>query len=129
MIRKNLKLSSNKVFGLFFFVIFIAIALYPLLASNPLNTWSFFVAAFFLIFGLTKTNILTPLNILWYKLGILLGTLISPIVMAAIFFLVVTPISLIMKILRKDLLNLTTNKDKSYWIEKEKIKSSMNNQF
>ena len=129
MIRKNLKLSSNKVFGLFFFVIFIAIALYPLLASNPLNIWSFFVAAFFLIFGLTKTNILTPLNILWYKLGILLGTLISPIVMAAIFFLVVTPISLIMKILRKDLLNLTTNKDKSYWIEKEKIKSSMNNQF
>ena len=72
---------------------------------------------------------LTPLNKIWFKIGILLGNIISSIIMGGIFFCVVTPISLIMKLLGKDLLNLKKNKKKSYWIKKSNIKSHMKNQF
>ena len=81
------------------------------------------------VLGMTKSKILTPLNILWIKFGLLLGKIISPIVMGFVFFGVVTPISIIMKLFKKDLLNLNRNNKKSYWLEKEKIKSSMKNQF
>ena len=83
----------------------------------------------FLILGLINSKILTPLNKIWFKFGILLGKIVSPIVMGLIFFLVVTPIAIFMKILKKDLLNLRYNNDKSYWIEKNEPKSKMKNQF
>ena len=76
-----------------------------------------------------NSQILTPLNQIWFKLGIFLGKIVSPIVMGIIFFLVVTPTGLIMRILRKDILNLKYNQNKSYWIEKEGPKSKMKNQF
>ena len=83
----------------------------------------------FLILSLLNSKTLTPLNNIWFKFGIFLGKIISPLIMGVIFFFVVTPIGLIMRLLRKDLLNLKYNKDKSYWIKNNGPKSRMKNQF
>ena len=129
MQNKDIKLGSNRSFGIVFFVVFFIISIYPLINDNPIRLWSLILSLIFLILGLINSKILTPLNIIWMKFGMYLGILISPIVMGIVFFLVVTPIGIIMKILRKDLLNLRMNKENSYWIEKDKIKSNMKNQF
>ena len=123
------KLPSNRNFGIVFFAVFLVISLYPLTFGGGVAKWSLAVSIVFLILGLINSKILTPLNRLWFKFGILLGRIVSPIVMALIFFAVVTPIGLIMRLLRKDLLNLKYNKKKSYWIEKNGPKSKMKNQF
>ena len=83
----------------------------------------------FFILGILNSKILTPLNKLWFRFGIFLGNFISPIIMGIVFFLVVTPTGLIMKLFRKDLINLKKNNSNTYWIEKKDIKSSMKNQF
>lgn len=129
MVENKIILGANRSFGILFFIVFLIIGIYPLINDNPIRLWSLLVSTVFLILGLSNSRILTPFNIIWIKLGIYLGIIISPIVMGFVFFLVVTPISLIMKLLRKDLLKLKINKKKSYWLEKEKIKSSMKNQF
>ena len=125
----DLKKSSNRSFGLVFFIVFLIIAIYPLIFSESLRLWSLIVSFIFLFLGLINSKILTPLNNIWFKFGLLLGKFISPIIMGIIFFMVVTPISFIMRILGKDLLNLKFTKDKSYWIEKTGPKSKMKNQF
>ncbi len=121
--------SSNRSFGLVFFIVFFLIGIYPLLNQANVRIWSIIIAIVFLILGLADSKILTPLNRIWFKLGIFLGKIVSPIIMIIIFFLVVTPIGLIMRILGKDLLNLKYNNKKSYWIEKNDLKSKMKNQF
>ena len=125
----DIKLGSNKSFGIVFSIVFLLIAIYPLINSEGLRAWSLIIAIIFLVLGLINSKILTPLNKLWFKFGILLGRMVSPIIMGIIFFLVVTPIALIMRIIGKDLLNLKFNKEKSYWIEKTGPKSKMKNQF
>ena len=129
MQNKDIKLGSNRSFGIVFFVVFFIISIYPIINDNPIRLWSLILSLIFLILGLINSKILTPLNIIWMKFGMYLGIFISPIVMGIVFFLVVTPIGIIMRILRKDLLNLRMNKENSYWIEKDKIKSNMKNQF
>ena len=129
MKSNKIKIGSNRSFGIVFFIVFLIVALYPLLNDNPLRLWSLIIALIFLVLGLIKSNIFTPLNILWMKFGMFLGVFISPIIMGIIFFLVVTPIGLIMRLFGKDLLNLKKNKTQSYWLAREKIKSSMKNQF
>tara|TARA_B100000242_G_scaffold252717_1_gene194850 strand:- start:59 stop:448 length:390 start_codon:yes stop_codon:yes gene_type:complete len=126
---KDIKISSNKSFGIVFAVVFSLIALWPLIKGNEIRLWSLIIAIIFLTLGLLNSKILTPLNKLWFKLGILLGNFIAPIIMGIIFFFVVTPTGIIMKLLRKDLIKLKKNNDESYWIEKKDIKSSMKNQF
>jgi len=121
--------SSNKSFGIVFFIFFFIISLYPLLENNEIRYWSLILSFFFLILGLTNSKLLSPLNKLWFKFGIFLGKIISPFVMGVIFFVVVTPIGLIMRILKKDLLKLKFNNKNSYWIEKSGPKSKMKNQF
>ena len=125
----DIKISSNRSFGIVFFIVFLLIALYPLIYSGEIRVWSAIISLTFLILGLLNSKILTPLNKLWFKFGIFLGKIISPFIMGIIFFLVVTPIGLIMKFMRKDLLNLKYNKGKTYWIEKKGPKSKMKNQF
>ena len=125
----EIKLGSNRSFGIVFFIVFLLIALYPLISSGEIRMWSLIVSFTFLILGLINSKILNPLNKLWFKFGLFLGKVISPIIMGVIFFLVVTPIGLIMKTLRKDLLNLKYNKNTTYWIEKSGPKSKMKNQF
>ena len=125
----DIKIGSNRSFGIVFSIVFLIIAIYPLINSEELRVWSLIIAIIFLVLGLINSKILTPLNKLWFKFGILLGRIVSPVIMGIIFFLVVTPTGLIMRIIGKDLLNLKFNKDKSYWIEKTGPKSKMRNQF
>ena len=125
----DVKISSNRSFGIVFFIVFLLISLYPLTYNEEIRVWSATISLIFLVLGLFNSKILTPLNKLWFKFGILLGRIVSPIIMGIIFFLVVTPIALIMRIISKDLLNLKFNKEKSYWIEKTGPKSKMKNQF
>ena len=125
----DVETSSNKSFGLVFFIVFLIIAIYPIFKNGDIRIWSLIISFVFLSLGLINSKILTPLNKMWFKLGLLLGKIVSPIIMLFIFFFVVTPIGLLMKILKKDLLNLKFNNDKSYWIEKNNIKSKMKNQF
>ena len=125
----EIKINSNRSFGIVFFIVFLLIALYPLLKGNDLRIWSLVISFVFLVLGLINSKILTPLNRLWFKFGLLLGRFISPLIMGIIFFVVVTPIGIIMRLLKKDLLNLKYNKKETYWIDKSGPKSKMKNQF
>ena len=127
--KNNIKLGSNRSFGIVFFVVFLLIALYPLTNSEGIIVWSVIISFIFLVLGLLNSKILTPLNKIWFKFGIILGEIISPLIMGIIFFLVVTPIGLLMRIFGKDVLNLKYNKNQTYWIEKNSPKSKMKNQF
>ena len=125
----KIKVGSNKSFGIVFFVFFLIIGLYPLINDDNIRIWSIVISIIFLLLGLINSQILTPLNILWFKFGMLLGRFVSPIVMGLVFFLVVTPTGLIMKLFNKDLLKLRKNKNSSYWIKRPETKSEMKNQF
>ena len=125
----EIKLGSNRSFGIVFFVVFLLIATYPMLNHGDIRLWSLLLSFIFLILGLVNSKILTPLNKLWFRFGIFLGKIISPLIMGLIFFLVVTPIGLIMRLLKKDILALKYSEQKSYWIEKTGPKSKMKNQF
>ena len=125
----NIKIGSNKSFGIVFFIVFLIISLYPLTYDENIRYWSLIISLIFLILGFLNSKILNPLNKLWFKLGIFLGKIVSPLIMGIIFFFVVTPIGFLMRILKKDLLNLKYNNKKSYWIEKTEPKSKMKNQF
>ena len=126
---KKIKISSNRSFGIVFCAFFLIVSLYPLINEEPIRYWSLIVSIIFLILGILNSNILSPLNKAWFKFGLFLGKIVSPIVMGIVFFAVVTPIALILKIMGKDLLNLKKSKINSYWIAKTGQKSKMKNQF
>ena len=125
----DIKISSNRSFGIVFFIVFLLIALYPIIIGQNVRLWSLAISLVFLVLGIANSPILTPFNKLWFKFGILLGKIVSPLVMGIIFFLVVTPIGILMRILNKDILNLKYNNKSTYWIEKTGPKSKMKNQF
>ena len=125
----DIKIGSNRSFGIVFFLVFLLISTYPLINGNEIRLWSLVISIIFLLLGLINSKILNPFNKLWFKFGIFLGKIISPLIMGIIFFLVVTPIGLLMRLLNKDLLNLKFNNNSSYWIEKTEPKSKMKNQF
>ena len=123
------KIGSNRSFGIVFFVVFLIISILPLLKGNDLRIWSLIVSIIFLVLGIMNSSILRPLNKLWFRFGLFLGNFISPIILGFIFFFVVTPIGLIMKILGKVMLNLKKKNVETYWIEKKEPKSNMKKQF
>ena len=125
----NIKISSNRSFGIVFFIVFLLIGTYPLINNESIRIWSLVISLIFLVLGFINSNLLSPLNKLWFEIGIFLGKIISPIIMGIIFFLVVTPIGLIMRLIGKDVLNLKYSDYRSYWIEKNGPKSKMKNQF
>ena len=127
--QPKIKLPTNRNFGIVFSIVFLIIALWPLLKQNDLRLWSLYISGIFFVLGLLNSKLLLPLNKIWFKFGILLGSIIAPIVMGIVFFLVVTPTGLIMKLLRKDLLNLKKNKKETYWLDKNNSNSSLKNQF
>ncbi len=130
MKKNSIKIPSNRSFGFLFFVVFLAISLWPLKSQGDLRLWAFILSLIFLVLGILNSRFLTPLNKLWYKFGIFLGSIASPIVMGIVFFMVVTPIGLIMRFLGKDLLRVNKNKIVStYWINREKQKTTMKKQF
>ena len=126
---KDIKISSNRSFGILFAFVFSLVAFWPILNQNEIRIWSLIIAIVFLILGFLNSKLLTPLNKIWFRFGIFLGNFISPIIMGIIFFFVVTPTGLIMRLFNRDLINLKKSNKKSYWIEKKDIKSSMKNQF
>jgi len=125
----NIKIGTNKSFGIVFFVFFFIVSMFPLLNDGNIRFWSLIISIIFLILGILNSKILTPLNQVWFKFGILLGRFVSPVVMGIVFFAIVTPTSVIMRILQKNLLNLKKSNKRTYWIERSKIKSKMKNQF
>ena len=129
MKNQKIKIGSNKSFGIVFSIVFLVIAFWPMLNGNEINYWSLAISIVFLILGLINSKILTPLNKIWFKIGIFLGNIVSPVLLGLVFFLIVTPTSIIMKLLGKDLLNLKKNNNNSYWIEKNNQKSKMKNQY
>ena len=127
--NNNIKISSNRNFGIVFFIIFLLIGIWPILNQNEIRIWPLIISIIFLILGILNSKLLTPLNKIWFKFGLLLGNIISPIVMGLVFFLVVLPTGIIMKLLGKDLLNLKKSKQKTYWIQKNNQNSKMKNKF
>ena len=125
----KIKVGSNRSFGFVFSIVFLLIALWPLLSNSEIRVWSLIISAIFLILGFLNSMLLNPLNILWFKFGLFLGKIISPLVMGFIFFCVVTPIGILMKIFMKDLLKLKYNNENSYWVDKNGPKSKMSDQF
>ena len=126
---KEIKLPTNRNFGTVFFLVFLIISLFPLLKNENIRIWSIIIAFVFLVLGLLNSKFLTTLNKIWFRFGIILGKFVSPIVMGIVFFIIVTPTSLIMRVLGRNLLNLKKENKKTYWIERSKIKSKMKNQF
>tara|TARA_B100000686_G_scaffold177552_1_gene184547 strand:+ start:494 stop:874 length:381 start_codon:yes stop_codon:yes gene_type:complete len=123
------KTNSNRTFGILFAIVFFIIALWPLTNNEGVRLWSVIVALIFLFIGLFKPNILDPLNTIWIKLGELLGRIIAPIIMGIIYFFVVTPIGLFLKIIKKDLLRMKNSSTNTYWIRRDKKFGSMKRQF
>ena len=125
------KIPTNKNFGLVFCFVFFLIFLEPIIRNEELRYWSIIISLIFLILGLTNSKLLKPLNKIWYKFGLFLGKTVSPIIMGIIFFLVITPTSLILKLFNKDILNIKKKKNnlKSYWVVKSEKRGSMKNQF
>ena len=128
--KSKIKISSNRSFGLVFFVVFLIIALWPLKSGEEFRLWSLAVSIIFFILGVLNSKLLTPLNRLWFKFGMFLGAIVSPIIMGIVFFLVVTPIGGFMRLLGKDLLKMSKVKNIStYWIKRGKQQSTMKKQF
>ena len=123
------KNNQNRSFGILFFIVFVLIGIWPILNGNSIRFWSIFIAIIFLTLGLLNSNILKPLRLVWIKLGEILGKIIAPIVMGIIYFIIVTPIGLFLKIIGKDLIKINFSKDNSYWIKREKNINSMKKQF
>ena len=123
------QISSNRSFGILFSILFAIIAFWPIINGNPLRLWLIPVSVIFLVLGLLNSKLLNPLNVVWVKFGELLGRIIAPIVMAIIYFIIVTPIGLFMRLIGKDLLNIKFSKINTYWIKREKKVGSMKKQF
>ena len=126
---KQIKMPSNRNFGLVFCVIFSLIGIYPLIFNQEIKLIFLILAIIFLLLGIMNSKILTPLNKLWMKFGYFMGKIISPLVMLMIFYLVITPIAVFLRIIGKDVLKKNKIKVESYWIKKEEIKSTMKDQF
>ena len=127
--QQKIKLPSNRNFGIVFSIVFLIISLWPLLSQNDIRIWSLIISGIFLILGLINSKLLLPLNKIWFKFGILLGNFVAPIVMGIVYFMVVTPTGLIMRLLGKDILNLKKNNKDTYWIEKDNSNNDLKNQF
>ena len=128
--NSKIKISSNRSFGLVFFIVFLIVALWPLKYEENIRLWSLALSIVFFILGILNSKLLTPFNRLWFKLGIFLGTIVSPIVMGLVYFLVVTPVGIFMRLLGNDLLKMSKEKNTStYWIKRNKQQSTMKKQF
>ena len=121
--------ENNKSFGILFFIVFLLIALWPVKDSESIRVWSMIISLLFLILGIINSKFLTPLKKGWIKLGEILGKFIAPIVMGFIYFVIITPIGILLRLFGKDLLNIKFNTNKSYWIKRAKDINTMKRQF
>ena len=122
--------SSNRSFGILFFIVFLIFGVWPLKNGENLNYYFIIFSGIFLLLGLLNSKLLSPLNKIWIKFGEILGTIIAPIIMALVYFVILTPVSLVVRVFGKDLLGLKfTNKQQTYWINRKKNMGSMRKQF
>ena len=122
--------SSEKSFGVVFSIVFLIIALYPLITSEGLRIWALVVSIIFFLLAFLAPKILVLPNKFWFKFGLLIGSIVAPIVMAFVYFFTVLPTGLIMRLLGKDLLKQKLDKNaKSYWVKRSEPMGSMKNQF
>ena len=121
---------NNRSFGILFFIVFLIIGLYPMYNGESPNKFFLIFSLPFLILGMLNSKILTPFNKAWIKLGEILGLIIAPVIMALVYFIFLTPISLIVRIFGKDLLDIKFNKKlETYWIKRKKEIGTMDKQF
>ena len=125
----DIKIGSNRSFGIVFFIVFLLISIYPIFKNEDVRIWSLFLAIIFLILGIMNAKILTPLSKLWLKFGELLGRIIAPIVMFFLYFGFITPMAVIIRLFGKDLLKIKFSNMSSYWIKRQKNIGSMKKQF
>ena len=125
----NNKKNSNRTFGILFFLVFLVIGIWPITNGEYLRWWSIIISLIFLFLGIINSKILTPFNKIWIKIGELLGRVVAPIVMAIIYFFIITPMSILLKLLRKDLLKIKFTPVTTYWIKRDKKFGSMKRQF
>lgn len=123
------KIGSNRSFGIVFFIVFLLISIWPLINEQNIRVWSLVVAIIFLTLGLLNSNILTPLNFVWIKFGEKLGVIIAPLILGLIYFIVVTPIGLFMRLIGKDLLKINFSSSDTYWVKRRKKAGPMKRQF
>ena len=123
------KVNSNRGFGIVFFVVFLLISFWPFIEGQSLRIWALTVSLIFLVLGLLNSKILSPFNLIWVKFGEVLGRIIAPIAMGVVYFIIITPIGLFMRLIGKDLLRTKFSKNNSYWIKREKNIGSMKRQF
>ena len=124
------KKSSNRSFGILFFLVFLGFGLWPLTKEMSLNIYLIIISVVFLVLGLLNSKLLSPLNEIWIKFGEILGRIIAPLIMALVYFLILTPISLLVRVFGKDLLGLKYLKQQnSYWIKRKKEIGTMDKQF
>ena len=121
--------GSNKNFGIVFFIVFLLIAVWPLIDGQSLRVWSLIVSLIFLVLGLLNSKLLNPLNLAWVKFGKILGKVVAPIVLGVVYFIIITPIGLFLRLTGKDLLQTKFSKNNSYWIKREKNIGPMKKQF
>ena len=126
---KDKKIIKNRGFGILFFIVFLILAFWPVKNNGEVNIYLLFIATVFLILGIFNSKILSPLNRAWIKFGTFLGIFISPIVMAIVYFFVLTPISLMLRLFRKDILGLKFNHQVTYWVKRRSNIGTMKNQF
>jgi hypothetical protein len=129
--RDDIQIGSEKAFGIVFAVVFVIVALFPLIDGGDVWLWSLGIAAAFLLCAFVAPAVLRPLNIVWFKFGLLLHKIMTPLVMGVLFFLTVVPTGLIFKMLGKDPLRLKRQPTaESYWIKRDHERTgTMNNQF
>ena len=120
--------KGHITFGILFFIFFLIIGLYPLKSGGVIRIWSIVLSLVFLFITIIRPNLFTFLNRLWIQFGIFLGKIISPIVMGLVFFVVITPIGILVKILKKDVMSLKRGAS-SYWINRKDKIQSMKKQF
>lgn len=129
----QVEVGSNRSFGLVFFVVFLLIGLYPMIDGADVRPWSLIVAGAFLFFAFFFSNVLRPLNVLWFRFGMLLAKIVNPVVMLIIYALTIVPFGVGSRLLGKDLLRIKLDKEQeSYWIEREPPgpkPESLKNQF
>ena len=124
------KKSSNRSFGILFFLVFLGFGLWPLTKEMSPYIYLVIISVVFLILGLLNSKLLSPLNKIWIKFGEILGKIIAPLIMALVYFLILTPISLLVRVFGKDLLGLKYLKQQnSYWIKRKKEIGTMDKQF
>jgi len=128
--NNKIKMGSERGFGLVFFCFFLIVATLPLLSGESPRLWALAIAFIFVALALARPAVLAPLNKIWFKFGLLLGKIISPVVMSLVFFLTVLPTGIIMRLLGKDLLNRKIDRSATtYWVKREDPVGSMRNQF